>query len=166
VLYKLLTGAAPHRIEGKSPVDTCARSATKTSAAPAALRPELAGDLDHILQMALRKEPQRRYSSADQFAADLRRWLADEPVLASPDTIWYRSGKFVRRHWLGVAAAAIVLLALANRRRPWPLGRPVALSAGSKTSATSPTCFFSISSSPFTTCPAPPRRDNSGKDSP
>jgi tetratricopeptide (TPR) repeat protein len=81
---------------------------------PGSLRPELAGDLDHILRMALRKEPQRRYSSADQLAADLRRWLADEPVLASPDTIWYRSGKFIRRHWLGVAAAAIVLLALVS----------------------------------------------------
>jgi tetratricopeptide (TPR) repeat protein len=112
VLYKLLTGAAPHRIEGKSPVDTLRAICEEDVRQPSSLRPELAGDLDHILQMALRKEPQRRYSSAEQFAADLRRWLADEPVLASPDTVWYRSGKFVRRHWLGLTAVAIVLLAL------------------------------------------------------
>jgi eukaryotic-like serine/threonine-protein kinase len=112
VLYKLLTGATPHQIEGKGPVDTLRAICEEDIRRPSSLRDELDGDLDHILQMALRKEPQRRYSSADQFSADLRRWLADEPVLAGPDTIWYRSGKFIRRHWLGVAAAAIVLLAL------------------------------------------------------
>ena len=112
VLYKLLTGATPHQTEGKSAVETLHAVCDDDVRRPSSLRPELAGDLDHILQMALRKEPQRRYSSVDQFAADLRRWLADEPVLASPDTIWYRSGKFLRRHGLGVAAAAIVLLAL------------------------------------------------------
>ncbi|MGA3044972.1 MAG: serine/threonine-protein kinase, partial [Bryobacteraceae bacterium] len=114
VLYKLLTGAPPHRIEGQSPVDTLRAICDEDVQRPSGLRPELAGDLDHILQMALRKEAQRRYSSADQLADDLRRWLADEPVLASPDAIGYRSGKFVRRHWLGLAATAIVLLALAT----------------------------------------------------
>jgi len=112
VLYKLLTGSTPHQIEGKSPVDTLRAICEEDVRRPSSLRPELAGDLDHILQMALRKEPQRRYASADQFATDLRRWLEDKPVLASPDTVWYRSGKFLRRHWLGAIAAAIVLLAL------------------------------------------------------
>ena len=112
VLYKLLTGAAPHQIEGKSPVDTLRAICEEDIRRPSSLRPELAGDLDRILQMALRKELRRRYSSVDQFAADLRHWLADEPVLASPDTIWYHSGKFIRRHSLGVAAAAIVVGAL------------------------------------------------------
>lgn len=113
VLYKLLTGVAPHRTEGKSPLETVRLICEDDPRPPSSLRPELAGDLDHILQMALRREPQRRYASAEQLAADLRRWLSAEPVLASPDTIWYRSGKFLKRHWLGVAAAAIVLLALA-----------------------------------------------------
>jgi len=112
VFYKLLTGATPHQIQGTSPVDTLRAICDQDVRRPSSLRPELGGDLDHILQMALRKEPQRRYSSAEQLAADLRHWLADEPVLASPDTIWYRSGKFIRRHWLGAAAAAIVLVAL------------------------------------------------------
>jgi len=114
VLYKVLTGATPHQIEGKSPADTLRAICEEDPRRPSSLRPELAGDLDHILQMALRKEPQRRYSSVDGFAADLRRWLAGKPVLASPDTVWYRSGKFVRRHWLGAAAVAIVLLALVS----------------------------------------------------
>jgi hypothetical protein len=114
VFYKLLTGATPHQIEGASPAETLRVICEEGVRRPSSLRPELAGDIDHILQMALRKEPQRRYSSADQFAADLRRWLAGKPVLASPDTVWYRSGKFIRRHWLGAFAAAIVLLALAT----------------------------------------------------
>ncbi|HXM41311.1 MAG TPA: serine/threonine-protein kinase [Bryobacteraceae bacterium] len=112
VLYKLLTGMAPHQIEDKSPVDALRAICEEDIRRPSSLRPELAGDLDRILQMALRKEPQRRYGSADQFAADLRRWLANKPVLASPDTVWYRSGKFLKRHWVGVAAAVIVLTAL------------------------------------------------------
>jgi tetratricopeptide (TPR) repeat protein/predicted Ser/Thr protein kinase len=112
VLYKLLTGVAPHRTEGKSPLETVRLICEEDPRPPSSLRPELAGDLDHILQMALRREPQRRYASAEQLAADLRRWLSGDPVLASPDTIWYRSGKFLKRHWLGVTAAAVVLLAL------------------------------------------------------
>ncbi|HUE00476.1 MAG TPA: protein kinase [Bryobacteraceae bacterium] len=112
VLYKLLTGVTPHQIEGRSPADTLRAICEEDVRRPSSLRPELDGDLDHILQMALRKEPQRRYSSAEQFAADLQRWLAGRPVLASPNSIWYRSGKFMRRHWLGAAASAIVVLAL------------------------------------------------------
>lgn len=65
VLYKLLTGATPHQIDGKSPVDTLRAICDEDVRQPSGLRPELAGDLDHILQMALRKEPQRRYSSVD-----------------------------------------------------------------------------------------------------
>ncbi len=85
VLYKLLTGVAPHRTEGKSPLETVRSICEDDPRPPSSLRPELAGDLDHILQMALRREPQRRYASAEQLAADLRRWLSAEPVLASPD---------------------------------------------------------------------------------
>ncbi len=112
VLYKLLAGVAPHQLDGKSPVDVMRAICEEDIRRPSSLRAELAGDLDHILQMALRKESHRRYSSADQLAADLRRWLDGKPVLASPDTVWYRSGKFLKRHWLGVAAAAVVVLAL------------------------------------------------------
>ncbi|MGD0125810.1 MAG: protein kinase [Terriglobia bacterium] len=76
------------------------------------LRRRLSGDLDNILLMALRKEPQRRYASAEQFSEDLRRHLAGLPVYARTDTFSYRSGKFIRRHVTGVAAAAVVSLSL------------------------------------------------------
>ncbi|MEM9057100.1 MAG: serine/threonine-protein kinase, partial [Pseudomonadota bacterium] len=72
----------------------------------------LAGDLDNIVLTALRQEPDRRYASAGQFAADIERHLDNLPVLARPDSLRYRVGKFLQRHTLGVAASALVVLAL------------------------------------------------------
>src|SRR5438067_2670351 len=62
--------------------------------------------------MAMRKEPQRRYSSVAQLAGDIRRHLDGLPIRARKDTFAYRSSKFIRRHRVGVAAAAIVVLSL------------------------------------------------------
>lgn len=79
---------------------------------PARLRRALSGDLDTITIKALRKEPQRRYASAEQLSEDIRRYLVSLPVGARPDTLGYRAGKFVRRHSAGVVAAVSVVLAL------------------------------------------------------
>ena len=62
------------------------------------------GDLDNIVCMAMRKEPERRYGSAQQMAGDIQRYLDGKPVIARRDTLSYRSTKFVKRHWLPVAA--------------------------------------------------------------
>src|SRR6267142_3148569 len=79
---------------------------------PENLRRKLAGDLDNIVLMAMRKEPSRRYSSVGQFSEDIRRHLEGLPVIARKDTVGYRTAKFVNRHRIGVAAAALVLLSL------------------------------------------------------
>jgi serine/threonine-protein kinase len=79
---------------------------------PGVLKRQLAGDVDAIVLMALRKEPQRRYGSVERLAEDLRRHLEGLPVLAQPDTVAYRSRKFVRRHRAGVIAASLVLVSL------------------------------------------------------
>ena len=81
---------------------------------PAKLRRRLEGDLDNIILKALRKEPQRRYSSVEQFAEDIRRHLEGLPVSAVKDSFRYRTGKFVRRNRLGIAAASLVALSLAT----------------------------------------------------
>ena len=73
---------------------------------------QLRGDLDWITIKAMEKDRTRRYSSASEMAADIRRHLSNEPVSASPPRAGYRLRKFVRRHRLGVAAAAAVSLAL------------------------------------------------------
>lgn len=79
---------------------------------PEKLRGRLAGDLDNILLMTLRKEVPRRYQSVEQLSADIRRHLQGEKVLARQHTIGYRMGKFVRRHRVGVGAAAALILTL------------------------------------------------------
>ena len=76
------------------------------------LSKRLSGDLDNIVLMALRKEPERRYASVDKFAEDLRRHLANLPVFARKDTSGYRISKFVARHKAGVAATAAAIIIL------------------------------------------------------
>ncbi|HUQ90413.1 MAG TPA: serine/threonine-protein kinase [Bryobacteraceae bacterium] len=72
----------------------------------------LQADLDSIVAMALRKEPDRRYQSVSQLIDDLDRFTAGQPVLAHRGTIQYVAGKFIRRHKLPIAAAAMVVLSL------------------------------------------------------
>jgi serine/threonine protein kinase/tetratricopeptide (TPR) repeat protein len=85
---------------------------------PERLRHRLRGDLDAILMMALRKEPDRRYPSVAAFAEDLRAYLTGRPVSARPDSAFYRASKFVNRNRWGVLAGltivALVLGAAAN----------------------------------------------------
>ena len=123
ILYELLTGQKPHHFKNYSPTeieraicheDTERPSVaiSRTVEAPAKVRRQLAGDLDNIVLMAMRKEPARRYNSADQFSEDIRRHLDGQPVIARKDTISYRTGKFVRRHKFSIAAAALVAASL------------------------------------------------------
>lgn len=75
-------------------------------------RSRLKGDLDSVLLKALAKDRDQRYGTATAFAEDLRRYLANEPVLAQPPSLRYRAGKFVRRNRTLVGASSIVALAL------------------------------------------------------
>jgi len=88
------------------------RLAATRGTTPARLAGELRGDLDSIVLRALRKEPNHRYSSAAQFAADLRNVLAGRPVESRRGSRRYRAWKFVRRNRAGVIAAAILVVAL------------------------------------------------------
>jgi non-specific serine/threonine protein kinase/serine/threonine-protein kinase len=81
---------------------------------PARWPRQLKGDLDNIILKALRKEPDRRYASAEQLAEDIQRHLQGLPVSAAPDTFSYRIGRFARRHRLGVGAVALMALAIAG----------------------------------------------------
>ena len=118
VLYELLTGEKPYRLTDVSPSEmlwiVCEREPARPSfVAKAGVSKELAGDLDTIVLTALRKEPGRRFASANALAEDIRRHLSGLPVEARADTFGYRAGKFVQRHRVGVAAAALVGLSLA-----------------------------------------------------
>jgi len=122
VLYELLTDRRPHQFATYSPAEIeraiCDTEAPRPSevaqeqagatGAPTKRARQLAGDLDNIVLMAMRKEPARRYQSVEQFSEDIRRYLTGLPVLARKDTFGYRAGKFARRHKAGVAILALL----------------------------------------------------------
>lgn len=128
LLFQLLTGQAPFKLEGLSPSEVEAVVSERQSRAPSQaldsieasglaldekqLRHLLSGDLDTIVLKALRKTPERRYSSAAELAADIQRYLDGQPIQARPSTWSYRAQKFTRRHRWGVATAAVVILLL------------------------------------------------------
>jgi non-specific serine/threonine protein kinase/serine/threonine-protein kinase len=136
VLYELLVGALPfdrarlrraswieaaRMIGEEDPPSLPARVAGSESAVHVAearavdrrtLLRELRGELEWITRRALGREPERRYASASELAADIRRHLANEPVAAGPPSTFYVARKFARRHRVGVLAAALVLGAI------------------------------------------------------
>jgi eukaryotic-like serine/threonine-protein kinase len=137
ILYELLVGVMPfdsrelrdasldevrRRIREDEPARPSARvtalgqgaggTAEKRGTALPLLRRQLRGDLDWIVMKALEKDRTRRYGSPDELAADIRRFLADEPVLAGPPSALYRARKFARRHRVAVAVGATVFVTL------------------------------------------------------
>ena len=111
VLYELLTGRLPYRLRSRMPYDVAEAIRTTEPERPSRAlpadtseraRPRLRGDLDTIVLTAMRKEPQRRYASVQQFADDIRRLVAGQRVVGHADTLWYRATKFVRRNFLAV----------------------------------------------------------------
>lgn len=107
-VLKALTVRNGEQVEQLSPEQV----SSSREASPGKLSRRLAGDLDNIVLMALRKEVSRRYASVEQFAEDIRRHLEGLPVIAAKGSWRYRAGKFVHRQRLAVAATAAVLLAL------------------------------------------------------
>jgi serine/threonine-protein kinase len=128
LLYEVLTGSRPFSFSSTSPYDIAREIVERTPAPPSQavqqgdapappqrvrLTRQLEGDLDRIILMAMRKEPERRYSSVTAFANDIRAWLRGRPVAAQTDTWRYRVRKFVGRHpGATVAAAAFAVVVM------------------------------------------------------
>lgn len=94
-------------------LDAESEASSLRATTPRGLRRQLYGDLDTILLKALSKEPERRYTSVDAFAADLKRHLDGRPVLARPDSATYRVARVVRRNKAIAASVLSVVLILA-----------------------------------------------------
>jgi eukaryotic-like serine/threonine-protein kinase len=112
VLYRILTGRSPYPSQAQTPHALARAICEDDPIKPSTVVRQLRGDLDNIVLMSLRKEPQRRYSSAEQLANDISRHLENMPVSASRGTARYRASKFIVRHKAGVAAAAAVTATL------------------------------------------------------
>ena len=116
VLYELLAGSQPFA-DFRSDIRAmeraiCETEARRPGATGTPFADQLKGDLDSIVLKAIRKEPEQRYASVEQLSEDLGRYLEGFPVTARRGTRRYRSGKFIRRHRFGVAAAAAFIIVL------------------------------------------------------
>jgi Tol biopolymer transport system component/tRNA A-37 threonylcarbamoyl transferase component Bud32 len=124
ILYELLTGRKAQEIPDPSPA-TVARIICQTDpVSPAALQPVLAGDLDNIIRKAIRKEPQRRYASVADLAHDIELHLRGRPVTARPDTLSYRTAKFMRRNRAAIAAVLVTAILFCGAVWAYRLGAP------------------------------------------
>ncbi len=118
ILFELLTGARAQKISQPSPSEIERVVCHVETINPSALVDAFGGpvrvdgELDNIVLMAMRKEPERRYRSANQLAEDVERYLQGRPVLARQDSLAYRTQKFVRRHSVAVVATMLVLASM------------------------------------------------------
>jgi serine/threonine-protein kinase len=131
VLYELLAGLRPHAVAGVTAAEAERMILEQEPAPPSAVAAgadrlatrseplqgrfrarQLRGDLDRICLMALRKEPERRYASVEQFSADIDRYLSGHPVIAQSDRVAYRMRRFVRRNRVPLAVTALFAVVL------------------------------------------------------
>ncbi len=112
LMYELLSGRLPFDLRHK-PVPEAARIIREDEPTRlSSIRTIFRGDIDTIATKALEKDPQRRYQSAAAMAADIRRYLANEPITARPPSTFYQLGKFARRNRGLVAGLVLSLLIL------------------------------------------------------
>jgi serine/threonine-protein kinase len=120
IAFELLAGRRPYDVKAtyrdgealaRAIADVEPRRASDAACSPA-LRRTMRGDLDAVLARALEKDLARRYPAVEDFAQDMRRYLAGEPVSARPASRTYRAAKFVRRHRVGVAMTAALMLSV------------------------------------------------------
>ena len=117
LLYQLLAGERPYDVQGKSLAEVerivCRYEPPPPSAkAPAASSRRIRGDLDLITMTALQKQEQRRYQSPAALAQDVQRFREGRAILARPDSVHYRLGKFLARHRAAVALAGVAMLSV------------------------------------------------------
>ena len=137
LLCTLLTGSIPYNLREKNPVELGKIITEQEPEKPSTLltrpshsgksflsfagyknsiyhlRKQLKGDLDNIILKALRKDPLRRYSSAEHLLQDIHHYLEKKPVSARPENKLYRAKKFIQRHTASVSAAVLVFIILA-----------------------------------------------------
>ena len=113
ILFELVAHRLPYQLENRPLAEAARLILEQDPPRLGSIDPELRGDVETIVAKALEKDPARRYPSAADLAADLRRWLAHEPILARPPSALYHLRKFARRHKGlvgGVVATGVALV--------------------------------------------------------
>jgi eukaryotic-like serine/threonine-protein kinase len=119
VLYELLTGSRPLHVPHATAAEVRRAVCEQNVQPPSAVVPQpeaarqLRGDLDLLVLKALEKDPEHRYGTVRELLEDLTRFRHGLPIRARKSTLAYRAGRFVRRHRVGVAAGALLVLTLA-----------------------------------------------------
>ena len=125
LLYELLTGKRPYSLDGLTLQQIDQVVCGQEPIPPSTHRRELAGDLDNIVLMALRKDPARRYATVEDLSDDLLRHLESRPVRARSDDVGYRAGRFLKRHRArAIEGAAVLVVVIAAAGAWWSSRRP------------------------------------------
>lgn len=112
ICYELLTGKLPHDLHNKTIPEAARVIRDEDPTSLSSINRFFRGDVDTIVSKALEKEKTRRYQSAEQLAAEIRRYLRDEPIVARPTSVAYQFRKFARRNRAVVWSAAFVLFTI------------------------------------------------------
>jgi serine/threonine protein kinase/tetratricopeptide (TPR) repeat protein len=112
ITYELLAGRLPYDMDRKAMHEVVQAIREVDPVRLSSVNRVYRGDVETIVAKAIEKDKARRYASASEFAADIRRYLADQPIVARPPSTSYQLRKFARRHRVLVAAVAAVFLVL------------------------------------------------------
>eukprot|EP00913_Durusdinium_trenchii_P006225 g5837.t1 len=114
VMFELLTGRLPHDTEGMGVLDALRVIREDEHTRLRSINATLGGEVETITGKSLEKEPERRYASPGAMAADIRRFLANQPILAHPPSTVYQLRKFARRNRALVGGVVAVIVTLAG----------------------------------------------------
>lgn len=112
ILFEMLTGRLPHYRRSNSLVQVIGNIENEGKLRLREIDSGFSRELDVVVEKATRSQASRRYRSVDEFAADVRRLLANEPIQARPPSYWYIGSKFLMRNRLLFAGVATTILAL------------------------------------------------------
>lgn len=112
LMFELLAGRLPHDIRERTIPEAARIIREEEPAALSSINPQFRGDVATIVAKALEKEKDRRYGSASELAADVRRYLRDEPIAARPASTTYQLRKFARRNRALVGGACATFMAV------------------------------------------------------
>jgi serine/threonine protein kinase/WD40 repeat protein len=121
ILYEILASSPPYRISGHPLTEALRILRNQEPTSLPAMNLSFRGDLDCMVRRAMEKDKTHRYASASELAADIRRHLAGQTIMARPPCAWYQLAKLARRHkgWVVSLVAVIVLLVLGIASTAW-----------------------------------------------